>query len=362
MRAQILIASIAAFAVGGITAAAASACNIPSDKAAAEIQATSDQSAIAALAKMPSFHIYDAAGNEICRIRTTADLNGVSEHYAVALLSQPGMRNAQSNLSYGGDGGYIQLNTVMPVVYLGGDRYEIDAALPANQKVLDEIWPTTVRSHFRASLKKYDFAGVRVGDTLQTVFDTLKKQGYKGALGGQQLYDGYHYDLSCSDEWVLLQHQPMNSTHYNLKMCTAGVTAFEKLDKDGTLYHVEINLTPVELNDRKYALTHALVYEIEAFVKLKQEMEQDYYEKLADQRYGAERHGALDSYDPPFRFFTDPTDTFQDRTRFDVTPEERDLKVSVEDRDLLNEKYDATAEALLKAAKTNAATVPTPRF
>jgi hypothetical protein len=337
-------------------------CRTNSDTALAELVAVGDAHAAATLRGMRSFIVADIEGDEICRIRTISDLDALRGSYAVKLLADSRSLKAEDNVTYDGKSGYYQLGSTLPALYIAGLKDEIANTLAANQKTLDAVWQPTLHAHFRASLKKYDFAGVRVGDSLQSVFTTMRKQNYKEETDGHQRFAGYRYDFSCETETVTLRDWPFTNTQSSLKLCRAHGYAFEKLDADGTYYRVEVWTTPFDRGDRQYALAHAQVYLLDATVRLKHNVGKAYYDHLADQRYGKERHGGFDASSPPLKYFTDVIDNFADRTRFDITPKEDDLKISVEDRDLLNERYAQTVEALLAARRSETANAPTPHF
>ena len=217
-----------------------------------------------------------------------------------------------------------------------------------------------------------DFAGVRVGEPLQQVFDVLQRQGYaQSASAGPHAsaYGRYRYSSDCDKSRVDVSSDNSAKVEIEIPVCFVEPLKthmdwvgmeFSRKDKAGFAYHMTIAFTPYAPGDNP--LKASFVSEINASISSDAPGDSRYYDSLADQKYGEVRFAQMPS--EQFRMYKYSSggaclDCLG--VGYRITPSVNGLEVRIKDSQFYDALYEALVDKAL-TAKEHRGTGPRPTF
>jgi len=313
--------------------AQAGSCHPAYDLALEKAKQTGSASIVKEVGQLPHVRVANIAGTVACEIVLPGDLPGGTA--------------------------FFEDNQLDPVA-LG--------QLQRNEEALAVALDPRERDAFESMLRKIDFAGVHIGQTMQDAFETLHRQRYVSTASGHQIYNGiYRYDIECNDDDLRYGNGHYPSPPLRAKTCAiggffSGPGPFVKTDESGTRYEIEVYFTTLSDTDRAGALRNARVWKIDAKLKMKEEVGKDYYEKLATDRYGDVREGRMPQRLEGALTYAGYRSTLDDDTHFRIEPGSAGLSVEVQDKWLHDSAYEDAVEQSLARERKFAHDAPKPKF
>src|SRR5258708_447284 len=143
-------------------------------------------------------------------------------------------------------------------------------------------------------VRSVDFAGVKIGQSLEEVFDILLSEGYsqEEATGTNlNVYKkAFRYSVDCRNQRITLSSSKTDANEMAVSVCRVGPLTsrtdwvgmeFSRIDSDGNKYSLVVDFTEINDINRTNALKNARVFEINASVVMKARVDSKYSDTLS---------------------------------------------------------------------------------
>ena len=356
-------------------------CQQAYEKQLADAIASKNNDLVSAFKTLPPLPVYNLQGQVICYVKVWGDLRGPEVVVKVDRVGDA-MRNPQK---YVIESGTVVENGVRKTIGLlegtydqaqhrwtayGGDDLRDNEAAIARAKAPLRVKAVIDKVH------AMDFSGIRIGQSLQQAFDTLLREGYRQTPesgDNENIYKmKYRYSVVCPTERVRVERAPNNTEELRVPICQIGPRTsnslgrgmgFEKRDKNGNAFSLVLAFSVVPDIDRGDALKNARVIEINAELVMKAVVDRNYYETLANEKYGSKRADEVQREDrKTFKYASEYTCFSCIPMGFDIEATSGDIRVRISDGALGEEIYNALVISGLAKLQRSIPMVEKPKF
>jgi hypothetical protein len=358
-------------------AATAAMCQQGYEKELAAAIASGDARLIAALKALTAIPVYDVKKQVICQVKVQSDIKNDD---VIIYFDRSGdmIRNPEKY----GIGIGLEKRGQKPAGFLepGYDPLVKSEYGAIEQLRINEEEIHTAETPMRVKrvvdeVHGMNFAGIRIGQSLQEVFDILLGEGYsqQGTGANLNIYKkNYRYNVECDKQRLTLASTNNTTEEFYVPVCHVGPLlggtdleglSFGKIDSDGTRYGLVVDFTNIDDMNRENALKNAHVTEINASVVMKAQVGIKFYEGLADQKYGTKRTDDIAPGDVTHYKYGESRGCLDCLgTGFRIVPTIDGLTVRIKDEQYIGSQHEALVERSLAAAKRQVQTVAKPKF
>ncbi len=360
-------------------AASAAMCQKGYEKKLADATASGDAQLIDALRALPPIPVYAVDRQVICHVKMYSDLGGDE---VIVHIDNSGemMRDPKKYAIASGRESAISGGRMVGLLEPGYDPlvknvYGSIEQLRINEQAIHVAEGPARERAVVEQVRRVDFAGVKIGQTLQEVLDILLKGGYSQEASGENLNiykNAFRYSVSCGKQRIELGSSGRDVEETLVSVCHVGPLIlhtdwggieFSRIDSDGNKYVLLVAFTDIDDINRTNALMNARVYEINARMVMKALVGSKYYETLADEKYGKKRLVTIAQEDTIFHKYAGSGQCLDCLgTGFRVRAEVDGLTVRIKDEEFRDSLHEALVEKLLATARRETQTVARPKF